>query len=177
MHRPVTSEGFLRSATGRKLARYGFASVVNVIVSQAVLVSAFGILHWSARPAAVLAAVVAALPAYWLARRWVWGRSGRSHLLTEVLPFWALALLGLALTTWVAGMAEALGADVTDDRLGQTMILMGSVFAISGVFWAVRFVLLNGVLFADRATLPAGPDPDPSGELLRQSAEVRRATR
>jgi putative flippase GtrA len=129
---------------------------VNVIVAQVVLASTFGLLHWSARRAAVLAAVVAAVPAYWLARRWVWGRCGRSHLLKEVLPFWTLALVGLALTTWVAGAAEAVGADVTDSRLGQTMVVMGSVTAISALFWAVRFVVLNSILFADRATLPEG---------------------
>jgi hypothetical protein len=67
-----------------------------------------------------------------------------------------MALVSLALTTWVAGVAEALGTDVTDDRLGQTVILMGAVFGISGVIWAVRFLLLNGVLFADRTQQSPG---------------------
>lgn len=150
MSRPVPSRGVLRTATGRKLLRYGIASVVNVVVSQVVLAWAFGVLHWTARAAAVLAAVVAAGPAYWLARSWVWGRSGRSHLVKEVLPFWGMALLGLALTTWVAGEAETVSADLTDSRLGQTVILMAAVFAISAVIWAVRFFVLNGVLFAER---------------------------
>lgn len=162
MRRPVSPVELLRTATGRKLLRYGAASVVNVVVAQVVLAWAFGVLHWTARAAAVLAAVVAAGPAYWLARSWVWGRSGRSHLVKEVLPFWGMALLGLALTTWVAGVAEAVGAEVTDSRLGQTVILMGAVFAISGVIWAVRFLVLNGVLFADRSgrelEVPAVPE-------------------
>jgi putative flippase GtrA len=121
-----------------------------VIVAEAVLAFAFGLLHWSARSAAILAASVAAVPAYWLARTWVWGRSGRSHLLKEVLPFWALAGVGLVLTTWTAGVAEHAGARVTESRLGQTIILMGSVLAVSGLFWVVRFVLLNSILFANR---------------------------
>lgn len=162
MRRPMPSVDLLQTATGRKLLRYGVASVVNVVVAQLVLAWAFGVLHWTAREAAVLAAVVAAGPAYWLARNWVWGRSGRSHLVKEVLPFWGMALLGLALTTWVAGVAESVGSDVTDSRLGQTMILMGAIFAISGVIWAVRFVVLNGVLFADRSVgeleAPAVPE-------------------
>lgn len=155
MRGPVPVRDFLRSDTGRKLVRYGMASAVNVVVAEAVLAFAFGLLHWSARRAAVLAAVVAAFPAFWLARRWVWGRTGRSHLMKEVVPFWALALIGLALTTWVAGIAEDAGADVTDSRLGQTIILMASVLGVSLLFWAVRFVLLNGILFADRE--PASP--------------------
>ncbi len=162
MRRPLPAVDLLRTATGRKLLRYGAASVVNVVVAQVVLAWAFGVLHWTARAAAVLAAVVAAGPAYWLARNWVWGRSGRSHLVKEVLPFWGMALLGLALTTWVAGVAEAVGSDVTDSRLGQTAILMGAIFAISAVIWAVRFFVLNGVLFADRSRreleVPAVPE-------------------
>lgn len=124
---------------------------MNVVVAEAVLAFAFGFLHWTARSAAILAASVAAVPAYWLARTWVWGRSGRSHLLKEVLPFWTLAGVGLVLTTWAAGVAEHASVTVTDSRLGQTIILMGSVLAVSGLFWVVRFVVLNRILFADRA--------------------------
>lgn len=149
---PVTVPGFMRTDTGRKMVRYGLASAVNVIVAEAVLAFAFGLLHWPARRAAVLAAVVAAFPAFWLARRWVWGRTGRSHLLKEVVPFWALALIGMVLTTWVAGLAEDAGDGMTDSRLWQTVILMASVLGVSLVFWAVRFVLLNGILFADRGS-------------------------
>jgi putative flippase GtrA len=154
----------VRGATGRKLLRYGLASVVNVIVAEAVLALAFGFLHWSARSAAILAASVAAVPAYWLARTWVWGRSGRSHLMKEVLPFWTLALLGLVLSTWVAGLAEHAGATVTDSRLGQTIILMGSVLAASAGFWALRFVVLNRILFADR---------DPQDDRSVQGTSIR----
>jgi putative flippase GtrA len=157
MPNPRAFPGVLRTDTGRKLVRYGLASVINVIVAEAVLAFAFGLLHWPARRAAVLAAVVAASPAYWLARRWVWGRSGRSHLMKEIVPFWALALTGMVLTTWVAGLAESAGAKVTGNRLGQTVILMGSVLAVSIGFWAVRFVLLNGILFADREPTSSSP--------------------
>lgn len=142
--------GLVSSDTGRKFIRYGVASVVNVVIGEAILALAFGWLHWSARSAAVLAAVLAAGPAYWLARRWVWGRSGRSHLVREVLPFWGLALAGLALTTWAAGVGEALGVDAGLGRPGQTALVMAAVLAASAAFWVVRFVLLNRVLFADR---------------------------
>jgi putative flippase GtrA len=158
--RPVSPLAFVRTTTGRKLVRYGCSSVVNVVVAQVVLAAAFGVLHWKARPAAVLAAVVAAVPAYFLARHWVWGRSGRSHFVKEVVPFWAMALVGLALTTWVAGVAEGVGADMTESRSSQTLILMGAVFGISAIIWVVRFVLLNGIFFADRAPreVPAVPE-------------------
>lgn len=140
------------TAPGRKVVRYSLASMVNVLIGEAILALAFGVLHWSARSAAAAAAVLAALPAYWLARRWVWGRSGRSHLLKEVVPFWAMALVGLALTTWAAGVADRVGVDIGLTRVGQTLLLMAAVLGVSGLFWVARFVILNKVLFVDRRT-------------------------
>lgn len=137
----------LASDTGRRIARYLGASVVNVLVGQVILAVTFGVFHWSAQSAAILAAVIAAGPAYWLARRWVWGRSGRSHLMKEVVPFWALALVGLAVTTWAAGVGERAGEDMS--RLGQTIVVMASVLAVSGAFWVLRYLVLNRVLFSE----------------------------
>ena len=167
MHHPVLAlRAFVGTATGRKLQRYFVASLVNVAAAEAVVVVAFGLLHWSAHRTAVVAAIVAAIPAYWLARRWVWGRSGRSHLRYEVLPFWGLALFGLALNTWVAGVAERVGTEVTTSRSLQTLILMAAGLAVSGAFWVARFLVLNGVLFADRRPWQRAP------ELPLQVAEV-----
>lgn len=173
MHRRVAAlRAFSRTATGQKLRRYFVASLANVLAAEAVVVIAFGLLHWSATRTAVLAAVVAAIPAYWLARRWVWGRSGRSHLRYEVLPFWGLALLGLALNTWVARLAERVGAELTTSRSLQTLILMGAGLGVSFAFWVGRFLLLNGVLFADRRPWQARPEPIVLPDLALQVAEV-----
>jgi GtrA-like protein len=59
------------------------------------------------RPANVIACAVAAVPSFHLNRSWAWGRRGRSRLLREVAPFWALAFLGLAFSTWAADMSGA----------------------------------------------------------------------
>ena len=45
--------------------------------------------------ATVLANCIATIPAYNLNRRWTWGKSGRSHLMKEVVPFWAMSALGI----------------------------------------------------------------------------------
>lgn len=135
--------------TRRKLFRYAVASGLNVIVGEGTLAVTFGVFGWTARSAAVLAAIVAAFPAYVLARRWVWGRTGRSHLLKEIVPFWTLALLGLVITTVAAAMGERAGAGA-GSRLAQTGIVMAFVLGAAAVFWVVRFLLLNHILFADR---------------------------
>jgi putative flippase GtrA len=59
--------------------RYSLVSVVSVAVSQSVLAVAFGVLHWTAQLANVVACAVAAVPSFHLNRSWAWGRRGRSH--------------------------------------------------------------------------------------------------
>ena len=81
---------------GRKVLRYSLVSMISIAVSQSVLMIAFGMLHWTARLANVAACAVATVPSYYLNRSWPWGRRGRSHLWKEVVPFWAIAFLGLA---------------------------------------------------------------------------------
>jgi putative flippase GtrA len=120
------------------------------VLGESIIALAFGLLGWSARSANVLAAAVATLPSYLLNRAWVWGRTGRSHLLREVLPFWAIAFAGLAASTWVAGHAEDLAAALTDTRALQTAVVMTAVLATYGAIWVGRFVILEGLLFAER---------------------------
>lgn len=137
---------------GRRILRYLVTSVVNVGVAELVLAFAFGGLGWSTGPSALLAAAVAALPAYWLSRRWVWGRTGRSHLRNEVLPFWTMAVLGLGITMWAVGVGQRRSIDMGLGRLGQTVVVMASALVASGFVFVIRFVLLNRIFFADRGT-------------------------
>ncbi|HVM02521.1 MAG TPA: GtrA family protein [Acidimicrobiales bacterium] len=139
-----------RTPGGQKAFRYMVVSAVSVGVSQVALFGAFAGLHWTARSSNLLAFVVGGVPSYWLNRRWTWGRTGRSHLLKEVAPFWALAFTGLAFSTWAAHAAERWALDVADSRLVQALIVNGSVIAAFGVLWIVKFFMFNKVLFVTK---------------------------
>ena len=137
----------VRSPEGRKLMRYSMVSVIAVIVNQVVLMIAFGILKWPATTANVWAVCISAIPSYYLNRAWAWGKRGRSHLLKEVVPFWAMALLGLVLSTWAAGFAERQAPKVTDSHFGTTVIVMAATLTAFGVLWVGKFVILNKLMF------------------------------
>lgn len=130
-------------------------SVVTVAVSQIALFVLYAGLHWTARSANVLACVAGGIPSYYLNRSWTWGKSGRSHLLKELLPFWAIAFLGLVFSTWTADVAEGRAVDVTSSRLGQALIINGAVIAAFGVLWVAKFFLFNKVLFVQDEDLRA----------------------
>jgi putative flippase GtrA len=55
---------------GRKMLRYSLVSLISIAVSQSVLMVAFGMLHWTASLANVVACAVATVPSYYLNRSW-----------------------------------------------------------------------------------------------------------
>ena len=148
-----------RTDEGRKLVRYSMVSVISVIVSQILLLIAFGIIGWSARSSNIFAVCLSAIPSYYLNRRWAWGKTSRSHLLKEVAPFWVMALIGLAFSTWAADYAESNADRLTSSHFLTTMIVMGASLAAFGVLWVGKFIVLNKVLFAHNPDeLPAALD-------------------
>ncbi len=136
------------SSWGRKAVRYTLVSAGNVVLGEAVLGLSYLFLRWSAQTAAVVAVTVATIPAYFLNRVWVWGRSGRSHLFKEVIPFWIMAFLGLVLSVWATKAAESVARSTTTSRTLQTMMIMGAILGASAVLWAARFVVLDNVVFS-----------------------------
>ena len=130
-------------------------SAITVVVSQVALFVLYAGLHWTARSSNVLACVVGGVPSYYLNRRWTWGKTGPSHLLKEVLPFWAIAFVGLVFSTWTADFAETRARDLTSSRLGQAMIINAAVIAAFGVLWVAKFILFNKVLFVQDEDLQA----------------------
>jgi putative flippase GtrA len=154
-----------RTPGGRKLVRYSLVSVVSVVVSQVILFLAQ--FHWSARTSNIIAVCLSAVPSYQLNRAWAWGKTGRSHLMKEIVPFWGMALLGLILSTWSADWAESHAASFTSSHLGQKLVVNAAALAAFGVLWVAKFVILNRVLFAHPGHTghtghpAAPPEPEP----------------
>ena len=104
----------------------------------------------SAVDANVVATVIATPPSYYLNRRWAWGKTGRSHLMREVVPFWTIAALSLVLSTIAVGLADHEAHHLTLSHSGETMVVLAANFATYGVIWVGKFVLFNRVLFVHR---------------------------
>ncbi len=110
-------------------------SAVNVANHQLLLQLALRWWDWSGGWANAFAASAAAIPAYFMSRYWVWQVRGRSSLRAEILPFWAIALLGLVVSSFTAEAADRLFDDP----------LMVSAGSLAGYFvvWVAKFLLLD----------------------------------
>ena len=145
-----------RTPGGKKMIRYSLVSVVSVIVSQIVLFIAQS--FWSARTSNIVAVCVSAVPSYYLNRAWAWGKTGKSHLMKEIVPFWSLALLGLIFSTWAADYAESNAHHLTSSDLVTRLIVNGAALAAFGILWVGKFFIFNRLMFAHHPepSLPAG---------------------
>lgn len=138
---------FARTPGGTKMIRYTLISVICVAISVIVLGITVGLLHWTAGWANIFACAVGTIPSYELNRKWAWGKSGRGHLWREVVPFWALAFIGLAFSTYWAVAAESLARHHHLSHLAHTMLVEGAVLTAYGVLWIGKFIIFNKILF------------------------------
>jgi putative flippase GtrA len=138
------------------MVRYSLVSVISVIVSQIVLFVAQS--FYTARTSNIIAVCISAVPSYYLNRAWAWGKTGKSHLVKEIIPFWSLALLGLIFSTWAADYAESNAHHITSSELGARLVVNLAALAAFGILWVGKFVIFNRVLFAHQPepSVPAG---------------------
>lgn len=146
---PHPARAFL-AEHGAKLLRYCGVSVVNVITGQAVLAFCLAVLDLRAVPSQVIAAMVSAVPAYILSRRWVWQQSGPDSFRSEVLPFWTMSLIGLVFAVTSIGIVE----QFTDN----TLALMLTSLAAYGVVWVAKYIVLDKIMWGS-ADRDAAPEP------------------
>jgi putative flippase GtrA len=128
----------------RKTLRYASVSAISLAIGQALLITFYRFFGWPGVTANVASVVLSAIPSYVLNRYWTWNKRGPNHFWKEIVPFWSMALLGLAFSTWLVALA--------DRRWGTTLaVSLASAFAF-GTIWVGKFIVLNSVLFAQRTS-------------------------
>jgi putative flippase GtrA len=135
------------SEIGQKLFKYSMASVVAVILSNLLLALFVGVIDMSEVLASTLATTISAVPSYEMNRKWAWGKSGKSHLVKEVLPFWGLALLGLLVSDVAVYLAGRYAKHHHWTHSGKTILVLAVYFGAFGVLWVGKFLIFNSVMF------------------------------
>lgn len=134
---------------GSKVLRYCGVSVVNVIVGQSILAFCLAVLDLSGIVSQFWSAMLSAIPAYILSKRWVWKQSGPDSFRSEVLPFWVMSAIGLGFALIVVGLADR----ATD----STPVLMLSSLGAYGIVWVAKYLVLDRLMW--KVTHP-GVEPE-----------------
>ena len=131
------------TTTLQKLFRYGAVSLVATPIGLGLLTLFHNGFGWNASLSNFLAVSISSIPSYSLNRRWVWKQDGEVSMRHEVLPFWLMALLGLAVSTIFVAWVET----NYDFPLAAQLANLASF----GVLWIVKFFILDRWLFIDRS--------------------------
>ena len=137
----------LIAGNGAKLLRYCGVSVVNVLTGMGLLAVCLEVFEMNGVPSQITAAMVSAIPAYILSRRWVWKRKGRDSFRNEVLPFWIMALIGLVFATSAIALVEQFTQ--------TTIVLLGTSLSAYGVVWVAKFLVLDRIMWRHPAEVDA----------------------
>jgi len=128
------------------LFKYTMVSVISTFVSFGVLFLVFGVLKlWGQVACTVFANSVATIPSYYLNRKWVWGKGGRSHLTKEIIPFWSLSAIGISVSIFGAAAAKHLSTVHHLSHLEQTALVLLANLLSFGIFWVLKFLIFNRI--------------------------------
>lgn len=156
---------FRRSPQFGRFWRYSAVSAVSTVISLSGLYLFFRVLHvGSAAVSNLIATSIASIPAYYLNRTWSWGKSGRSHVLREVVPFWAITAFGVIASTIVVHFAANFAYHLAHTHRGRevTIIVEFANLATYGVLWIGKFLVFNRFLFRVDPVARTEPDVDTS---------------
>jgi putative flippase GtrA len=135
---------FYQTPQGKRVVRYGLVSAVSAVIAFTILTLVYGVLQlWTEVPSALFSNVLATIPNYYLNRRWVWGKSGRSHLWREVVPFWVMSITGIVLALLTASVAHSFSDSHNLSHVARTVVIVGANTAAFGILWVLKFFILN----------------------------------
>ncbi len=124
-------------------SRFLVVSVFNLVLSQSLLVLAHSLFNWAFAASNLFACGVSAGPAYILTRYWAWEKNSPNLWVKEILPFWGLAFLGLALSTVAVSIAN---------RYSHAQIVLNTVnLTAFGAVWVFKFVIFDRLMFGAEA--------------------------
>ena len=128
-----------------RLSRYAAGSVIAAALSELTFVVVFGLGHAPAVVATVVAFLAGAVPNWVLNRRWAWNRRDRVSPRRELVPYIAIVVATLIVTT--AGTAAADAAARNVSHWLSVCLVDGAFLVITGAMFVIKFILFDRLVF------------------------------
>ena len=131
---------------GAKLLRYFGVSAVNFLLGTTTLLVCLNVFDMQPVMANLTAWALGTIPAYLLSRYWVWQQTGANSVRSEVAPFWILAFIGLAFSTFCVWLASTF----TD----RSIVLLAANVTAYGIVWVAKYLILENLMWGKKKGLP-----------------------
>ena len=89
--------------------------------------------------------LIASVPAYQLNRTWTWGKKGRSHFRSEIVPFWSMSFLGIGFSQLGAWWARNQVHSHHWAHIVNTGLVAGMNLASFAIFWVLKLAVVNKI--------------------------------
>jgi hypothetical protein len=90
------------------------------------------------------------LPSYHLNRLWAWGKRGKSAFRKEIVPYWSLALAGIAFSQIGAFSARAVVRAHDWSHLTNTALVSFTNVLCFAIFWVLKLLVFNRIFHFDK---------------------------
>ncbi|MBK1785412.1 GtrA family protein [Prauserella cavernicola] len=141
-----------------RLVRAGASSVLATATSQVALI---GLLWWGSSPtaASAVAFVAGAIPNYFVARRWAWGRKGKPDFKRELLPYLAVIGLGAVASVGLTTVAGMITEPLEISGLARILVLDAAFLSSYAIVFVFKFALLDRLVYRRGSIPPPTPKP------------------
>jgi putative flippase GtrA len=172
-----------RSKLGIRFGRFTIAAITAFATTEVVLTICAGPLQLSATWASLIAWFSGALVSYVLSR-WAWKLKGRPSLLKEILPFWVVSAMVVAIL-WVATKFAYHAASWMGLTGVERVLFVDLVYGVANLgTFLLRFLFFHYVLFAGSADADApavaeealastDPGPEPFARAAESTGPMR----
>ena len=144
-----------------RITKYFFGSVLSGIISAVTFMAMFGPGFLGSKGASLTASATGAISGYFLNRHWTWGRRGRAHFRTELMPYWTTVVLTAIAAALVTHAVNAYVRGITDDRLIRTLVNTVAFVGTYGVSFVLKYAVFHR-LFGEKIL---GPEEAPADDV------------
>jgi putative flippase GtrA len=172
-----------RSKLGIRFGRFTIAALAAFAMTEVVLTICAGPLDLTATWASLISWFSGALVSYALIR-WAWKQKGRPSLLKEILPFWIVSAMVVAILT-VATKFGYHAASWMNLHGAERVLFVDAVYGAANVgTFLLRFLFFHYVLFAasvvqdppgaaEEALASTDPGPEPFARAAESTGPMR----
>lgn len=171
--RRLLDHPFAQHPVVRKVTGYSAGSVVAIVVSEAAFAATLGWAHTGTTIASAVGFAGGAIPNYILNRRWAWrDRRGRDRR-SEVTLYMVVSLATFIVSAGVTHFTKEWATHVTADRGAQVALTTVSFFAVSALFFVIKFFIYETFVFRKHPTERGSSAQKVSGDAFGPPLEVR----
>jgi putative flippase GtrA len=156
-----------RNPLVRRVTGYSAGSVVAAFTSELAFAGVYGWLHAGTTWSSLAGFVGGAVPNYILNRRWAWqDRRGRSPR-QEIFLYAVVSIASFLVSILVTSAAEHWARHLTTGHNLRVLLVAAAYLAVSGVFFAGKFVAYELLVFTKGPGEPADSASRPVGDATR----------